>query len=221
MPVSHHLVFTGRMPFLLPDQQHQSTESNKLWKKLIKKKLSVHAHTIHNTTCSVSYQIWQTLLFRCIWCWIWCRDNNLLLAAATKQQSPDGLVERMTDQSIEHVSIIQCQSITQPTDVHSYQRFTQQNVQFWQVAVTTSVHQCSKCRHTYTIIRQCSHYNLLTTDLFISTSSCSELLVRTAKLHWVLCYMSTLMILSIYCSHVLAAGYVNFNSKTSSKSRPF
>ena len=28
MPVPHHLVFTGGMPFLLPNQQHQSTESN-------------------------------------------------------------------------------------------------------------------------------------------------------------------------------------------------
>jgi len=26
MPVPHHLVFTGRMPFLLPSQQRQSTE---------------------------------------------------------------------------------------------------------------------------------------------------------------------------------------------------
>jgi len=26
MPAPHHSVFTGRMPFLLPNQQHQSTE---------------------------------------------------------------------------------------------------------------------------------------------------------------------------------------------------
>ena len=26
IPTSHHSVFTGRMPFLLPNQQHQSTE---------------------------------------------------------------------------------------------------------------------------------------------------------------------------------------------------
>jgi len=26
MPAAHHSVFTGRMPFLLPNQQHQSTE---------------------------------------------------------------------------------------------------------------------------------------------------------------------------------------------------
>ena len=26
MPASHHSAFTGRMPFLLPNQQHQSTE---------------------------------------------------------------------------------------------------------------------------------------------------------------------------------------------------
>jgi len=26
MPVPHHSVFTGRMPFLSPNQQHQSTE---------------------------------------------------------------------------------------------------------------------------------------------------------------------------------------------------
>jgi len=25
-PLPHHSVFTGRMPFLLPNQQHQSTE---------------------------------------------------------------------------------------------------------------------------------------------------------------------------------------------------
>jgi len=27
-PVPHHSVFTGRMPFLPPNQQHQSTEGN-------------------------------------------------------------------------------------------------------------------------------------------------------------------------------------------------
>jgi len=26
MPAPHHSVFTGQMPFLLPNQQHQSTE---------------------------------------------------------------------------------------------------------------------------------------------------------------------------------------------------
>jgi len=26
MPATHHSVFTGQMPFLPPDQQHQSTE---------------------------------------------------------------------------------------------------------------------------------------------------------------------------------------------------
>jgi len=29
MPAPHHSVFTGRMPFLPPNQQHQSTEGNK------------------------------------------------------------------------------------------------------------------------------------------------------------------------------------------------
>ena len=28
MPAPHHPVFTGRMPFLLPNQQRQSTEGN-------------------------------------------------------------------------------------------------------------------------------------------------------------------------------------------------
>jgi len=28
MPEPHHSVFTGRMPFLLPNQQHQSTEGD-------------------------------------------------------------------------------------------------------------------------------------------------------------------------------------------------
>jgi len=28
MPAPHRSVFTGRMPFLLPDQQHQSTEGS-------------------------------------------------------------------------------------------------------------------------------------------------------------------------------------------------
>ena len=28
MPVPHHSVFTGQMPFLLPNQQRQSTEGN-------------------------------------------------------------------------------------------------------------------------------------------------------------------------------------------------
>ena len=32
-PAPHHLVFTGRMPFLLPSQQHQSTEFDFLWNK--------------------------------------------------------------------------------------------------------------------------------------------------------------------------------------------
>jgi len=32
MPVSHHSVFTGRMPFLPPNQQRQSTEGCKLHK---------------------------------------------------------------------------------------------------------------------------------------------------------------------------------------------
>jgi len=30
MPVPHHLVFIGRMPFLLPHQQHQSTEGKSI-----------------------------------------------------------------------------------------------------------------------------------------------------------------------------------------------
>jgi len=29
MPAPHHSVFTGRMPFLPPNRQHQSTEGNK------------------------------------------------------------------------------------------------------------------------------------------------------------------------------------------------
>jgi len=29
MPASHHSVFTGRMPFLLPNQQRQSTEGKR------------------------------------------------------------------------------------------------------------------------------------------------------------------------------------------------
>ena len=32
-PAPHHSVFTGRMPFLLPSQQHQSTEFDFLWNK--------------------------------------------------------------------------------------------------------------------------------------------------------------------------------------------
>jgi len=31
MPASHHSVFTGRMPFLPPNQQHQSTECNTIF----------------------------------------------------------------------------------------------------------------------------------------------------------------------------------------------
>jgi len=31
-PVPHHSVFTGRMPFLPPNQQRQSTEGNRGWK---------------------------------------------------------------------------------------------------------------------------------------------------------------------------------------------
>jgi len=35
MPASHHSVFTGRMPFLTPNQQRQSTEGKpKLTRKL-------------------------------------------------------------------------------------------------------------------------------------------------------------------------------------------
>jgi len=30
IPVRHHSVFTGRMPFLLPNQQRQSTEGSKI-----------------------------------------------------------------------------------------------------------------------------------------------------------------------------------------------
>jgi len=30
MPLPHHSVFTGRMPFLLPNQQRQSTEGKHL-----------------------------------------------------------------------------------------------------------------------------------------------------------------------------------------------
>ena len=38
---------------------------------------------------------------------IWRRHHNFLLTATTEQQCPDGLVERMSDQSIEHVGIVQ------------------------------------------------------------------------------------------------------------------
>ena len=33
MPAPHHSVFTGRMPFLAPNQQHQSIEGKKRVKK--------------------------------------------------------------------------------------------------------------------------------------------------------------------------------------------
>jgi len=34
MPASHHSVFTGRMPFLLPNKHHQSTEGMNKWIKI-------------------------------------------------------------------------------------------------------------------------------------------------------------------------------------------
>jgi len=40
MPVPHHSVFTGRMPFLPPNQQHQSTE---VWRQVLYDVVSVHS----------------------------------------------------------------------------------------------------------------------------------------------------------------------------------
>jgi len=37
MPAPHHSVFTGGMPFPLPNQQHQSTESMQVTKNFWKK----------------------------------------------------------------------------------------------------------------------------------------------------------------------------------------
>jgi len=38
MPVSHHSVFTGRMPFLPPNQQCQSTEGNEFTTVILAKR---------------------------------------------------------------------------------------------------------------------------------------------------------------------------------------
>jgi len=43
IPASHHLVFTGQMLFLLPNQQRQRTEG-----RSNKKTLHTHTHNTHN-----------------------------------------------------------------------------------------------------------------------------------------------------------------------------
>jgi len=60
MPVPHHSVFTGRMPFLPPNQQRQSTEGEKMiciW--------SSWYHSHHIISCSSKIQ--NGLPF---WCWL-------------------------------------------------------------------------------------------------------------------------------------------------------
>jgi len=42
MPASHHSVFTGRIPFLPPNQQRQSTEGKKHWSSHGEKKMGAH-----------------------------------------------------------------------------------------------------------------------------------------------------------------------------------
>jgi len=46
-PVSHHSVFTGRMPFLPPNQQHQNTEGKVVDLKQQKPKSSLNFNDKH------------------------------------------------------------------------------------------------------------------------------------------------------------------------------
>jgi len=41
-PAPHNIVFTGRMPFLPPDQQHQSTEGTEAYQTQVKNLPKVH-----------------------------------------------------------------------------------------------------------------------------------------------------------------------------------
>jgi len=114
--------------------------------KLINNKQRQYEKCVHAMTHGRHH---QTLLFR----WIRSRDNDLLLAAATEQQLPDGLVERMTNESIEHVGIVQRKSVRQPADVDGDKRLTQKHVQFWHVAVTMFVDYRAERRHSCTVIK--------------------------------------------------------------------
>jgi len=64
MPAPHHSVFTGRMPFLPPNQQRQSTEGNNQI-KLIESSGAIHS--MHAQRCGCACVLWTESLLLMSW----------------------------------------------------------------------------------------------------------------------------------------------------------
>jgi len=66
MPAPHYSVFKGRMPFLPPNQQHQSTEGTESGTGLAVKSIgTTTAEKLEGTSCGIDlsrYKVWAELL---------------------------------------------------------------------------------------------------------------------------------------------------------------